>query len=313
MNVFQRVGLVAWVGLGILACGGPLESAEPEALIAGEEATQEASLSATVQGFALVERDARKCASPMCGGYFVRAPSYGSTAVYVRELDFSQSGLDDVSVQKVLEAPAGELLFKALLGPIDPASHTRALQVLAAWRGLPGLTRLSTETLYTVEDRNPAIRCITAPCPNLMAKRLLSILTPTPFSTVAVNRARKNLVSETWLLQQVEQREAIVSGRLRSGQKFPGGAEKVLDVSQIYLPIPQTMSFCPRFKLQQCPAGTTRTYSRNGDRCLLPDACVTPGMCAQYLPACSEGYSLTSWPAGQFGCPAFACDPTFVL
>lgn len=31
------------------------------------------------------------------------------------------------------------------------------------------------------------------------------------------------------------------------------------------------------------------------------------------MPVCADGYTLTSWRSGQFGCNAYACDPTFVV
>lgn len=58
--------------------------------------------------------------------------------------------------------------------------------------------------------------------------------------------------------------------------------------------------------------GLTATYTRDANLCLEFDACVAPGICPLYRPACAEGYVLASWPAGPDACPAFACDPAFL-
>jgi hypothetical protein len=62
-----------------------------------------------------------------------------------------------------------------------------------------------------------------------------------------------------------------------------------------------------------CDEGNVRIVTRMASRCYLERGCVHPGMCPMYMPACAEGYTLTTWSAPPRGCNAFACDPSFLF
>jgi hypothetical protein len=54
------------------------------------------------------------------------------------------------------------------------------------------------------------------------------------------------------------------------------------------------------------------TYTRDANLCLDFAACAAPRACPDLIPACAFGYTLAAWPAAPNGCPAFACDPSFI-
>jgi hypothetical protein len=55
-----------------------------------------------------------------------------------------------------------------------------------------------------------------------------------------------------------------------------------------------------------------QTFTRTDDRCIVPDACVAPGPCPQYVPACGDGYTLIAYATQPNGCPSFTCDPLWI-
>jgi hypothetical protein len=63
----------------------------------------------------------------------------------------------------------------------------------------------------------------------------------------------------------------------------------------------------------RCTENSIVLDERTEDRCIVQVGCVPPGICAEYLPVCAPGYTLEWWTAPPSGCPAFACDPSFVV
>ena len=157
---------------------------------------------------------------------------------------------------------------------------------------------------------DPQKQCITAPCNNLTAHKLNATKTSSITRTAV---AFDHLVDNSWLTHRVEDGGAIVAGSIGNGDVFPGGPESVLTADQVFLKLPETQGPCPLFKYGVCPSGQVRDYTRSEDRCILPSACVDAGFCAAFVPACEEGYSLSSWAGGEFGCSQFVCDPAWLF
>ena len=129
-----------------------------------------------------------------------------------------------------------------------------------------------------------------------------------------VTDAALSFVDQQWLTNRIAEHGAFATGKFIQGALVSGTHEKVLSASQVFVKLPEMPGPCPLVKMPACPAGKVRNYERNEDRCVLPSfTCVTPGVCALFLPACAEGYELQSWSGGQFACPVHACDPTFSL
>jgi hypothetical protein len=300
--------LLLGVGLSALAplLGGCLAGDD------GSTSTED-DLSASSRSYVTLTRDTRKCAAPMCGGYWVKDVNRKTGPTYVSDLDFSSSGLEDADVEKVREAPAEELVLRGKLGPKESAHGTRPFIVSEAYRGLPGVTPVAGEIFYQAQDRKPAISCFTAPCPNEVATKLNSTA-KTYFSGYAVKRAAAAFVNQEWLIERIEHHGAVVAASIVDGQVFAGGPEQVLDASQVYLPIADSRGPCPVFKLAACAEGQVWTYTRSVDGCVLPDKCVADGQCTEAEPPqCADGYQLSSWRVDGAQCTDYACDPTFLM
>ena len=284
------------------ACGvneSTVGSADETDLLADD-----AELSATSRTFVGIRRDFRKCIAPMCGGYWVHDLNrVVLNEQYVSGLDFTGSGLGDVE-QGQIQIGLDEVVLRGKLGPKEAQFGTRPFIVSEGYRGLPGKA-WDGEKVLKVKAEN--IQCFVAPCPAFSGMRV-NYTAKTLFHAFDFTRAGEGRVDTKWL-----KKRALEDGALVAGDWVHDGNEKVLDVANVFMRLPENAGPCPLFKLAACPQGQVRTYTRSADRCLLPAACVTPGVCAQFLPVCNEGYSLQSWSGGQHACPAFACDPSWVV
>jgi hypothetical protein len=278
----------------------------------GESTTADEGLSATKVSYVVLRHDDRKCMSPLCGGFWIRdanRPTQKET--YVSALDLSQSGLGDGDAAKVTGAPATELVLAGKLGPVEKAHGTRPFVVTEAYRGMPGVVAASGETFYQAHDRTPAIQCFAAPCNNEIAEKL-NFSSSFAFTTLSVARAAKPFVDQTWLARSVLTRDAIVSATTHNGAKMAAGYEKVVDASQVFVRIPNKIGPCPLFPIAKCPDPRVNVWSRNADLCEVPAGCAQPGICPMFMPACPEGYTLSSWTTSPSACNAYACDPSFL-
>lgn len=303
-----RTWTLALVALGGgVACGGPgldqeLDSADGE----GE------AISSSSPAYVTLRHDMRRCISPVCGGYWLQDLNRTTAEVYVSALDFSRSGLDEATIQLVRETPLEDLVLRGQLGPRDAGFSTRPLRVLGAWRGLPGITRNPSDRFYSVRANIPPIQCIAAPCNNDNST-LLNRGTRRTFTGVEVTQVLRPFVDPAWVVGRVEHAGALVAGHFESGQTFPAGTESLLVATQVYVQLPDVQGPCAYPPVQQCPEGLINVWGRNADRCQYPTGCAQPLLCPQFIPNCAEGYTMDSFPAQPGGCPAFVCDPTFIL
>jgi len=269
-------------------------------------------LSLTLPSFVTLRADLRRCFAPPCGGYFVRDVNRRSTEQYVAGLDFSEADLPADVIADVKSAPPSELVLRGHLGPAEPRFHTRRFVVLDAYRGMPGVMPREGDVFYQVHARKPPIACFVAPCPNEIAS-LLNTNQEAAFDRVSADHAALPWVDRGWLISRVETHQAVAAGTLAEGQSLPGGVEQVLEASQVFVHLPERVGPCPMRPMLLCTEGSIVLDERTEDRCILQVGCVPPGICPLYIPACQAGYTLASWPAPPNGCPAFACDPSFVV
>lgn len=303
----MRFILLALSSLAFLGCAAESVTSEEESA-----ATSDDELSAVSQSYVVLRPDYRKCMSPLCGGYYVRDANrpYGKE-VYVSGLDLSLSGLGDTDAAKVTGAPASELVLRGKLGPIEKKFKTRAFMVTEAYRGMPGVTVASGDLFYKAHDRDPQITCITAPCNNEVGQKL-NFKPELEFTSLSVDAAAKPFVDEAWLAGRVLRHGAVVAAKLHDGAKLPGGYEKVLEASQVFLRIPNKTGPCPMFPIKMCPEPQVNTFNRSADGCMIPTGCATPGICPMYMPACEPGYTLAAWTSQPSACQSYACDPAFL-
>lgn len=308
MTLSKLFGLAAAFALplALVGCAPSSTSTDPE----DGAVSEEDALSATARAYVTLQRDLKKCAAPKCGGWYAKDVNKANpTPRYVASLDFKNANLDEDSIDQVLSAPDGEVVLRAKLGPVDAVSGTRALLVYEAYRGLPGMTPASGDFYYATKLKDPQIQCFTAPCNNLETKKLNTTQTQ---DLTRTDIAFQDRIDNAWLTARATEADAIIVGNVHSGAQFPGGKEKVLSARNVFLKLPEIQGPCPQFKLAACPAGQTRTYVRDTDRCVLPGECVPSGACALFVPSCKDGFELRSWTAAPFGCNAFVCDPSWI-
>jgi hypothetical protein len=271
--------------------------------------TEGAELSTASRTYVTFTRDFRKCASPMCGGWYVTDVNrVNPKPHYVSALDFSTSGLDSDTIAKAQEGEPGNVVLR---GKLSKVGAFPPFIVTDAFRGMPGVTATVGQPFFKIESIN--INCIKAPCPTMKATRL-NAGGSTMFDQLDVSAASLTRVDQNWLANRAAEHNAIVTGKFINGAFISGSYEKVLAGSQVFVKLPEQPGPCPLVKMPACPEGKVRTYERNEDRCVLPSfTCVTPGVCALYVPQCAEGYELQSWTGGNFACTVYACDPAFSL
>ena len=277
---------------------------------ASDVASEGGELGSSSRTYVVARRDARRCASPMCGGYFIHDVNRATLReVYVPGYDFSQSNLTTEEERaRVTNAPDFEVVLFGKLGALR--NGYRDFVVTAAWRGMPGVRfQDGVDTFYSVQG--VSIQCFTAPCATMKATKLhttSSVL----FHDVSVERAAKPRVDRDWMTSRVTDGGALVAGRLRDGAQVGAGVERVLDATQVFVKLPDSKGACPRPSLPLCPSPKVNVWQRDTNLCTMPAGCTVPGMCAAFIPTCDDGYSLQSWTGGPFACPQYACDPAFL-
>src|SRR6185369_2890631 len=117
---------------------------------------------ASTSTYYTIRADMRRCASPMCGGYFVRRVNQNLTRCangksqkecYVASIDWNgQAEID----------PRQALLRGSLITRGDRRGKYGILKVLESWKAA-GSGNNETGTFFRVRDRG--LRCIAAPCP----------------------------------------------------------------------------------------------------------------------------------------------------
>jgi hypothetical protein len=278
----------------------------------GEDLAQaEDEISALLPSYVTVRPDLRRCAAPLCGGYFVRDVNNGERVYYVSELVFPRTLFDAETIEEALEAP-GDMILRGVLGVAEPRFETRPFVVREAFRGMPGHAPRTGDRFFTVEERKRPIMCLVAPCNNEIAVEL-NTRVRRDFTRFSVNGAASRWVDREWLASRVDDHGALVAGVFVPGEKFPGGYEKVLAAHQIYVRLPDVMGPCPSTPVAMCPTHEVATFSRSEDRCLVFEGCERlVATCPPLAPVCAEGYTLASWRSEPYGCMDYACDPTFV-
>jgi hypothetical protein len=189
-----------------------------------------------------LRRDTRKCASPRCGGYFIKEVNRTHDELYVSALDFSEAKLEDPGAEAEL------LVLRGRLGPEEKEFKTRTLIVFEAHRGLLGRAPAAGDTFFGVAARQPQITCVTAPCNNFVATRLNHAEAPVEFT-----RAAMDGVDAACFADRITQIGMLAAGRIIDGEKMPGGAERVLAASQAYVRLPEPEGVCAlEMKITRC-------------------------------------------------------------
>jgi hypothetical protein len=167
--MLKSLNLLAVVSFASLAACG----AAPD-----QEETDELDVAAASSGdayFIVTRPDVRKCAYPMCGGWFVERVNHAKTRCsdgtmqtecHVVDLDLGALGLSDEEAAKFDETYAQG--FGLVRGDIQSVDNADTLIATEAWVAMAASQ--PSGTFYRVEDTG--VKCITTPCPSFHEYKL---------------------------------------------------------------------------------------------------------------------------------------------
>ncbi|HKY30261.1 MAG TPA: DUF6748 domain-containing protein [Pyrinomonadaceae bacterium] len=178
-----------------------------------------------------VRPDVRRCASPLCGGYFVKRVNYPRTRCangrlapecYVAEIDWGQQ-------------PEIETRGALLRGNVVPKFFPRfgnlgAFRVSESWQAASDAQ--PSGTFYRLKDRG--VRCITYPCPtHHEAKLNTKIHANVAGADLNGSGANEDLIAEA--SQAMTEIDGILVAGTHAPVTGPGGRSRQVKASQFYL------------------------------------------------------------------------------
>ena len=292
-----RVSLIPAV-LSLAACsGGDTHAASDPASASGNGADPALATltrdllpsdeqSTETSSYLRLRRDLRRCAAPLCGGFFVErvnrlttvcADGTRNAECYVAELDFAALGLGAESVARVEAEPESVLLRGDIVSQSSELGEVGRLVVSEAWQGHPG----TTPSGAFLRARNDGIVCITSPCLSFSVELLNSRLPPVSVADIDLSGigsdpsdAAAQLDTDAGLL--LAARPVIVSG--------PGGRALGVDASEYYVPLVEQAAACGSRGLPTCAEDAFCSFPP-GANCGRADV---PGRCAPLPEACIE-------------------------
>lgn len=169
------LGLAA---LSLSACSASTDTA-------ADDTSEDAVSTNRNSGYFMVTRaDARRCASPLCGGYFVKRVNASKTPCadgvyrdecYVSQIDLTGLSLSSSEVSDFnAKLVAGGGIVRASIHKFTfGGNHLGNLVATEGWKAATGSP--ATGDFYRVADNG--IRCVRAPCPSTSADKLNSTKT----------------------------------------------------------------------------------------------------------------------------------------
>jgi hypothetical protein len=215
----------------------PLAACAPESpeLSTEADATEESGVSGDTV-YVVTRPDFRKCAYPMCGGFYVKAVNKTKTTCfdgtkredcYVAAIDHSELGLVGTQDEEVGAAiRAGTVLLSAEMTELQ--GGIASLLVHKGYEAETG--NAVTGTYYVLEPSG--ITCVKAPCPSLQAKKIngtsVKPVTDVDFSALGLTPEQEQAFMTT-----VFEKNLVVAGKVSSVSSSIG-TKKVLKLSEVF-------------------------------------------------------------------------------
>ena len=201
-----------------------------------ESATQALAPNST---FYALRPDMRKCASPMCGGYFVRRVNQTLTTC-ANGKQMAECYIAGIDWNGTTQVDPGRALIR---GTLLTQEGYGALKVSEVWQAITDST--PSGEFYRVRDLG--IRCIAAPCETHTEAKLNTTITR---KIAGVNlpsvEPPKELMEEVYRAMTGDQ-GVLVAGSL-ADVTGPAGRSKTLNATQLYMRSGGTTSLKPCIK-----------------------------------------------------------------
>ncbi|HET9237672.1 MAG TPA: DUF6748 domain-containing protein [Oligoflexus sp.] len=180
--------------------------------------------------YGTLERDIRKCPSPLCGGYWFTPVNGTGQTLYVSGLSFPNGG-EDAPFPDDQDLP--RLLVQGQLTPPEPQFHTSKLQITALYQTKVSPPASPALAFSISRPRVPPHNCLVAPCPNILAQRLNQdvIREFDRFEFVGFEASLTTAMLQKMALSP----DVIEAGTFVKGTvKYPGGYETIYRVVALY-------------------------------------------------------------------------------
>ncbi|HVH47821.1 MAG TPA: Kazal-type serine protease inhibitor family protein [Labilithrix sp.] len=280
----------------VAGCAAQTETSDDEVEV---EAAEEALTSSPTNAnfFQVTRRDFRKCAAPLCGGFYVKLVNQPTTLCangkreadcYVSAIDLKGVGLSDREEQTVRAAvESGKALIKAKAYKRRwTGQWIGSLRATEAWLGATGSP--ADGTFYRAADNG--IRCVKAPCPSTTAYQLNG---KESHNVVEVNLQHTQIPADQATLDQAANalgtKEGIlVAGGLAMPKCLPGSdCGPFINATEFYLRVTRREgTACGFWAGYACNPGQYCAWAP-GDICGAADA---PGKCTYKPEACIQLY-----------------------
>jgi hypothetical protein len=231
-----------------------------------------------------LRRDVRRCAAPLCGGFFVSRVNRLTTVCvdgsrsaecYVADLDLSALGSSSEQEQRLSSAPEDVLLRGEIVPQSTDFGELGRLTVAEAWQGHAGI-EASGAFLRVLDE---GIVCITQPCLSLSAELLNSRLPEVPIAEVNLDAVGSD---PSDAFEQLNESEGLLVAALPTIVSGPGGRALGLIASEYYIPLSAPQA-CGSRGLGQCAEDSFCSFPPDAN-CGRADA---PGTCAPKPEACT--------------------------
>jgi len=296
---------LALVCTGLVAAGAFFGCTVPVDPGDGDEATattEEAYMTRHDPGFFSIRKNT-DCKIRLCSGYFVKEVNARNAERHVDMLRFVDGDVESLALGEYGALPDGGVILRGFVGAPEGAWARKPFIVMGAFRGMPGVVAERGDAYYRVSIAERPHVFLATELNGKGFERLLRL---------DVTRAVMPHVDIDWLRDRVMYHGAVVAGRVHPITAVAG----TLDVSQVFLRLPDARAEC-RPLVSACPSTTIQAYTRDAERCLVPDTCIAASACpippaGSLRDPCGEGYRVVRWTAAADGCTDLACEPDFV-
>ncbi|KAN0023534.1 hypothetical protein ACTFIV_007920 [Dictyostelium citrinum] len=260
-----------------------------------------------------IRKDLRKCASPICGGYFFKRINSNPnekemhvTGLSLINANLKPNKMDDEKNVIV----SGDIT----LTDKDQGFYSFFLKGIHQRMVIPpsdgdDKSALRARKGATVESygflSNSGITCIQAKgCPVYKCSKINTNETATFSTFTEPYTTNVALLDKDWFTSRLIKTDttfyvgSIVLGSISKGE---------LKISSIFVNTEDPALPCPTSP--SCPGGKIPTFTRSLDRCPIFDKCVNRGICHLGIPHCPVGYTSYSLQSSPNGCLKYYCDP----